>query len=212
MKYSFLKKYPKFYNFLKFLYIKLLHLISFIQIYKISKNQNLYLNLGSGPKKGNSNWINIDLYGADINWDLTRGMPFKDNTVDKIYSSHMLEHIPFKQLKKFISECHRVLKPEGELLIAVPNARFYIEHYMNKKNFKDKKDMFHPAIVQTGSWIDQINYLAYLDGLHHYMFDEENLINTLSLVNFKSVKLRNFDINIDKEKRRRESIYARAIK
>ena len=92
------------------------------------------------------------------------------------------------------------------------NARFYIENYMHKKTFKDKKDMFPPAIVQTGSCIDQINYIAYLDGLHHYMFDEENLINTLSLVNFKSVKLRNFDINIDKEKRRKESIYARAIK
>ena len=29
-----------------------------------------------------------------------------------------------------------------------------------------------------------------LNGLHHYMFDEENLINTLKLSPFKNVELR----------------------
>ena len=60
--------------------------------------------------------------------------------------------------------------------------------------------------------MDQINYIAYLDGLHHYMFDEENLINTIKLSPFKNVVLRGFDSNIDIEKRKRESIYASAIK
>ena len=44
------------------------------------------------------------------------------------------------------------------------------------------------------------------------MFDEENLINTLKLSPFKSVVLRSFDISIDKQKRKKESIYASAFK
>ena len=135
--------------------------------------------------KGKDNWINVDLYGADINCDLRKGIPIKENTVDKIYTSHMFEHVPFKELKKFINECYRVLKVGGELSVCVPNARFYIDAYLNKETFKNESEMFEPAIVKTGSWMDQINYIAYLNGLHHYMFDEENLINTLKLSPFK---------------------------
>ena len=64
--------------------------------------------------------------------------------------------------------------------------------------------MFAPAVIKTGSWIDQLNYIAYLGGLHHYMFDEENLVNTLKLSPFKNVEIRDFDISIDKERRKRE--------
>ena len=72
--------------------------------------------------------------------------------------------------------------------------------------------MYAPAVVNTGSSIDQVNYIAYLGGLHHYLFDEENLINTLKLSPFKNVEIRDFDIKIDKERRKKESIYASAIK
>ena len=124
----------------------------------------------------------------------------------------MCEHLPFKELEKFIAECYRVLKDGGELSVCVPNARIYIDCYLKNKDFKSEEEMFEPAIIKTGSSIDQLNYIAYLNGLHHYMFDEENLINTLKLSPFKSVVLRSFDISIDKQKRKKESIYASAFK
>ena len=207
-----LKKFPLLYNLAKNFYFFILHQLSFYKWKSVILKKEIFLNLGSGPTKGKDNWINVDLYGADINCDLRKGIPIKENTVDKIYTSHMFEHVPFKELKKFINECYRVLKVGGELSVCVPNARFYIDAYLNKETFKNESEMFEPAIVKTGSWMDQINYIAYLNGLHHYMFDEENLINTLKLSPFKNVELRNFDSNIDKKKRKRESIYASAIK
>ena len=72
--------------------------------------------------------------------------------------------------------------------------------------------MYQPALIKTGSWIDQLNYIAYLDGLHHYMFDEENLVNTLKLAPFTKVNLRTFDDRLDKSRRDFTSIYALAIK
>ena len=206
------KKFPLLYNLAKNFYFFILHQLSFYKLKSVILKKEIFLNLGSGPTKGKDNWINVDLYGADINCDLRKGIPIKENTVDKIYTSHMFEHVPFKELKKFINECYRVLKVGGELSVCVPNARFYIDAYLNKETFKKESEMFEPAIVKTGSWMDQINYIAYLNGLHHYMFDEENLINTLKLSPFKNVELRNFDSNIDKKKRKRESIYASAIK
>lgn len=52
----------------------------------------------------------VDINGANISWDLKNGIPLKDNSVDLIYSSHLLEHIPFKELILFLKDCKRVLK------------------------------------------------------------------------------------------------------
>ena len=42
-------------------------------------------------------------------------LPFDDNSIDLVYSISVLEHIP--DPAQIISEIHRVLKPEGHLLL-----------------------------------------------------------------------------------------------
>lgn len=140
------------------------------------------------------------------------GIPLPDNSVKKIYSSHLLEHIPFHQLIVFLKECRRVLIDEGEFLVCVPNFRYYFEAYISKKKFVENEKCFQPALIDTGSSMDQINYMAYMLGEHKYMFDEENLINTLIKAKFSTARLRNFDKSIDLMSRDFESIYALAIK
>ena len=66
--------------------------------------------------------------------------------------------------------------------------------------------------INTGSKLDQVNYMAYMDGHHKYLFDEENLIKTLLTAGFRSAELRNFDSNLDIKERDFESIYALARK
>jgi hypothetical protein len=60
--------------------------------------------------------------------------------------------------------------------------------------------------------MDQVNYIAYMDQEHNYLFDKENLINTLKKIPFEKVNLRNFDESLDKKSRDSDSIYAVAIK
>ena len=187
-------------------------LLTFSKWRSVANAHSIWLELGSGPKKGSNGWTTIDLYGADIVHDLRAGIPFSSNSVDRIYTSHMLEHIPYRELLIFLNECYRVLKKGGELSVCVPNAGFYINAYSEKKYFKSYSRGYQPAVVNTGSLIDQINYIAYMDQLHKYMFDEENLVNTLKKVAFTRVELRNFDGSIDLESRDFESIYAAAIK
>ena len=54
--------------------------------------------------------------------------------------------------------------------------------------------------------------MAYMDGHHKYMFDEENLIHILKSKGFKNVHQRRFDPEIDRKERDFESIYAEATK
>lgn len=148
----------------------------------------------------------------DICWDLRLGIPLPDNSVKKIYSSHLLEHIPYNELIVCLKECRRVMIIGGEFSVCVPNFRYYVEAYINNKFFLEKDKCWQPAYIDTGSKIDQLNYMAYMFGEHKYMFDEENLINTLSKAGFTNIKLRDFDVSLDLLDRDFKSIYALAIK
>ena len=58
--------------------------------------------------------------------------------VDRIFMSNFLEHLPDKRtLIRVLEECHRALKPGGEILILQPNIRYvgaaywdYIDHHI----------------------------------------------------------------------------------
>jgi len=72
---------------------------------KLSKLSNIKLNLGSGPIHGTDGWINIDIYGSDINWNLLNPIPLPENSVQVIYSSHLLEHLEFNARKNLLTDC-----------------------------------------------------------------------------------------------------------
>ena len=207
-----LKKIPFLFEFSKSIYIFLLHIISKNRWKKILHNDEVKLNLGSGSTKGKNGWVNVDLFGADINHDLTKGVPLDDNTVDAVYSSHVFEHIPYKDLLNVIKEIRRILKPGGKLLVCVPNAGLYLRAYFNNEMFINYDEMYIPAVVNTNSKIDQLNYIAYLNGDHTFMFDEENIINILKMCDFNSVDFRDFDDEIDHPDRDFESMYVQATK
>ncbi len=48
-----------------------------------------------------------------------RGIPFRDNTFDYVYSMGTVEHFP--ETEHAISEIHRVLRPGGRAVLGVPN-------------------------------------------------------------------------------------------
>jgi predicted SAM-dependent methyltransferase len=178
----------------------------------LARCDQIKLELGSGPKRGVDGWTTVDLRQADINYDLRQAIPLPDNSVEIIYSSHMFEHIPYRELIPFIGECKRLLKPGGVFSICVPNAGLYIKAYAEGRYFSEHDAQHAPAIVDTGSLLDQVNYMAYMGGQHTYMFDEENLINTLKKGGFEGAQLRAFDAAIDLESRDFHSIYAVATK
>jgi len=179
---------------------------------KLENSSLVKIELGSGAKKGKDGWTTVDQYEADINWDLRRGIPLPNESVDKIYSSHLLEHIPYQQLIPFLRECRRVMKSDAEFSVCVPNFRLYVDAYKNKTLFRSRDTWWQPGIVDTGSSIDQLNYLAYMLDEHKYMFDEENLVNTLTQAGFSNAQLREFDAELDLLERDIESIYAIAEK
>lgn len=59
--------------------------------------------------------------GIDIVHDLTKiPYPFKDNSIDAIFSSHFVEHLDGHERAKFMEECYRILKPGGKMRLIHP--------------------------------------------------------------------------------------------
>lgn len=101
-----------------------------------NKDNKIYINLGCGPSSGKE-FINIDIlpypnihYIQNID-DLSM---FSDNSVDMVYASHVVEHIPREKLKKILLEWKRVLKPNGVFRFAVPDFDSLIDIYLRKND------------------------------------------------------------------------------
>tara|TARA_R110000851_G_scaffold32200_2_gene86597 strand:- start:1904 stop:2449 length:546 start_codon:yes stop_codon:yes gene_type:complete len=92
------------------------------------------LNIGCGWRDFGSNWIHID--GGDYDHldykDITK-LEFEDDSVDLIYASHVLEYFDINEAKEVIREWKRVLKPGGELRVAVPDFEAMSTLYHNGK-------------------------------------------------------------------------------
>ena len=80
------------------------------------------LHLGCGWRNFGKEWIHID--GGDYEHldhkDITK-LTFKDESVDLIYVSHVIEYFNRDEIKIILSEWKRVLKPGGTIRIAVPD-------------------------------------------------------------------------------------------
>jgi hypothetical protein len=57
------------------------------------------LNLGSGDHYA-PGYLNVDRYhpGADISWDVTENLPWVEDSIDRIYAGHVLEHLSYTDL------------------------------------------------------------------------------------------------------------------
>jgi predicted SAM-dependent methyltransferase len=178
----------------------------------LKEKREFCVEIGSGDKKRDG-WTTVDVTkNCDLYWDLRYGIPFPNKSVKKIYSSHLFEHLSFQEARKLLAECRRVLVPGGKFLICVPNARLYLEAYARGETL-DPNIFFgwKPAYNNT-TRIDYANYVAYMDGGHKYMFDEENLVYILKLNGLRNARLRSFDAGLDMPERDHESIYAEAEK
>lgn len=82
------------------------------------------LNLGCGFNKyPHKNVVNLDAFGVcepDVVHDLSKPLPFEDESFDFIIANHIMEHV--QDWWGCFNECARVLKTGGKMEIWVPGS------------------------------------------------------------------------------------------
>jgi predicted SAM-dependent methyltransferase len=139
------------------------------------------LHLGCGEKHF-TGWINADIISsADVVHDLTKPLPFKDNSVEYIFNEHFIEHLTYSQGKNFLEECYRVLIPNGILRISTPNLDWLIKCYIENR-LNEWQDM---------GWHPETECQLMNEGLrlwgHQYVYNETDLKKLIKSVGFKQV-------------------------
>ena len=59
---------------------------------------------------------------TDFTADFAQPLPITSEEWDGVFSKYAIEHLPWRRVAGFVSEIHRILKPEGVAVIVTANA------------------------------------------------------------------------------------------
>ena len=149
--------------------------------YRAANGQRKKVQLGCGPNYLEG-FINIDgnfQRKTDYLLDVRAGLPFPDNSIDFLYSCHMMEHLHVTETIQLLKECRRVLAPNGYLRLTLPDFG-YIASIMAGEGLSDFPRKFSSRQGQA------INHL-FCDGQHKYAFSREVIEEIAQEIGFSRV-------------------------
>jgi predicted SAM-dependent methyltransferase len=97
-------------------------------------DRRIRLHLGSGSAII-PDFINVDMLsmpGVALRCDLSKTLPFKDESAHECYLCHVLEHFATNQVPKTLKELSRIMKPGAILRVCVPDLDIIFKTYVNK--------------------------------------------------------------------------------
>ena len=98
---------------------------------------NSSIKLHIGGKQAHPDWKILDIESrpeVDIIGDAANLSQFTDNSIETIYTSHVLEHFNYlinQELRNTLKEWYRVLQPGGQLMVSVPNLKVLCWLYLD---------------------------------------------------------------------------------
>lgn len=98
----------------------------------------LRINLGSGQRRFEKPWINIDkVYGREGHEpDLVAdgsNLPLPDQSAEVVVLHHVLEHFGCGEADSLIKEAYRVLRRGGSCLVFVPDLRALASRWLTRR-------------------------------------------------------------------------------
>jgi predicted SAM-dependent methyltransferase len=92
------------------------------------------LNLGCGWRNFGNDWVHIDGGNYEhLDSNNIIDLPYENNSVDLIYSSHVIEYFDRTDIESILSKWYSKLKPNGILRLAVPDFEAIVNLYIQNK-------------------------------------------------------------------------------
>jgi predicted SAM-dependent methyltransferase len=140
------------------------------------------LKLLIGSRTRYPGWTTLDLVaGPEVDYvgDCQTLAPFDANSIEALYASHVLEHVPYAELQATLKEWHRVLVPGGKLMVAVPDMNILAQLFVKPEvNGADKVFIMR---MMFGGQLDETDF-------HCIGFDLEILGVHLHMAGFDGIR------------------------
>jgi len=156
--------------------------------HRVSPSNKLHIGCGTVKMDG---WINIDANiqtgVTDLQLDITKGLPYDDNSCSLMYHEHVLEHLRVEDAVNFLQECNRVLQFGGIMRIAMPSLEFVIQKYSSEdwRSCQDWLTWPEYQFIQTRA--EMLNIALRWWG-HQYLYDREELYRRLQEAGFEKIR------------------------
>lgn len=171
------------------------------------------LNLGCGNNLI-PGFTNIDKYDteADVLLDMCElESMFNENTVDEIVIYQALEHIPWHKTVPTLQSCYKVLKPDGKIIIEVPDIEVVAQWIISEGWSQKAQDNIYGGYHRpwdTGRYPD---YDFHAGSIHYQCFTFQRLLQDLESVGFRDVVRQTMEEK-HKDYKYEENLSVRAIK
>jgi predicted SAM-dependent methyltransferase len=188
--------------------------IFLLKVRRLSRRTDSRIHLACGDRYL-TGWINIDgptSGPVDIRLDLRRKFPLPAHQADVVFCEHFVEHLGYRDtVVSFLTECRRLLKPEGVLRLSVPDGGKYLQAYAeNDRSFFSRE---RPACATR---MLAVNDVFRQGGQHQFAYDFETLASLLRSAGYEDVRQVDFNrsryewFNFDSPARAGESLYVEA--
>ncbi|NVJ91300.1 MAG: methyltransferase domain-containing protein [Methylocystaceae bacterium] len=153
------------------------------------------LQLGAN-RNGLEGWLNTDLHtipGKAYAMDVSKPFPMPDNSIDYIFSEHLIEHIPSNIGAHMLKECARVLKDgTGVFRVATPDLTKLLG--LLEDDLNEEQEFYIKSFVDLCLWdytpydgLEVVNH-AFKGWGHQFLYDEKHLVAALKKAGFTSIK------------------------
>ncbi len=187
---------------LKYLFGKLVNLKNYIirkhrinKFYSENKIKKIQFGAGSGKlsEAGKANlegFLDTDIFG-DVPVDINFKLPFKNNSIDLIFNSHLIEHIYQRKMKSFLLESFRVLKVNSYLITATPSLEKISKILYGKDQKKIRliyKDHENSLMGKKPTPARIINSLTHINYGHKFLLDYLTFKDLATNAGFSTIK------------------------
>lgn len=172
------------------------------------------MKLQLGSRQRHPGWYAFDaVAGPEVDFvgDIRRLSAIADNSVEELYASHVLEHIPYADVLATLTEWHRVLIPGGRLMVAVPDMNILAQFFVRPDITGNDKVLIMQMMFGGQHAEVDFHYVGFdleLLGVHLYKAGFESIRRVASFGLFddsSEIKFRGTNISLNVEARKRRS-------
>ena len=147
------------------------------------------IELGGGDKPllKSVGAVNLDarqLPTVDIVADFNKSLPIGAAEYDGAFGHYLLEHISWRQVRPFVQEVHRILKPRGIAVFFTANTEAQMRVALE--------------LPQDGHWIEKVSQMImgdqdYPENSHKVVFGPKTLVDLFLWAGFSRVDVYEHD-------------------